>query len=263
MTILYNYKHYFVYLIWNKINRKMYIGYKSTNKDPYNVIGKTYFSSSSNKEFIKDQKDNPNNYRYKVLADFKTSEEALELEISLHEKYNVDINDRFYNLSKQRKNGFTTTNCKGLCGPENGMFGRKRTEEEKKLISEKTKEGMRRNSITREKMSETSKAFWKTHEHLKSIYAERTSKQFKELWTDQEYIDKMKNRTVKPYVRTDNQKEFISNLRKEEAKNGTGAHKKLTCPHCGKITNTGNYAQYHGDRCKNKDLQDLDPVLIG
>lgn len=252
MTILYNYKHYFVYLIWNKINRKMYIGYKSTNKDPYDVIGKSYFSSSANKEFIKDQKDNPNNYRYKVLADFKTSEEALDLEISLHEKYNVDINDKFYNLSKQRKNGFTTTNCKGLSGPKNGMFGQKRSEEEKKLISEKTKEGMKRCGVTKEKLSEKSKDFWETHEHLKSIYAKRASKQFKKLWANQEFIDKMKNRIVKPYIRTEEQKKAISELRKKEVEKGTGAYKKLTCPHCGKTTNIGNYAQYHGDKCKNK-----------
>ena len=47
-------KNNFVYLILNKINRKKYIGVKSTDLDPYEVIGKTYFSSSSDKEFIKD-----------------------------------------------------------------------------------------------------------------------------------------------------------------------------------------------------------------
>lgn len=117
---------------------------------------------------------------------------------------------------------------------------------------------MKRNGITKEKMSETTKTFWETHDHLKSIYAERASEQFKKLWASQEFIDKMKNRTVKPYVRTEEQKKFISELRKKEIEKCTGAYKKLTCPYCGKTTNVGNYTQYHGDKCKsklkNKDL---------
>ena len=52
-------KNNFVYLILNKINRKKYIGVKSTDLDPYVVIGKTYFSSSSDKEFYKRTKRTP------------------------------------------------------------------------------------------------------------------------------------------------------------------------------------------------------------
>ena len=49
-------KNNFVYLIWNKTNHKKYIGIKSTDDEPYNVIGKKYFSSSQDKEFINEQK---------------------------------------------------------------------------------------------------------------------------------------------------------------------------------------------------------------
>ena len=100
------FQHNFVYLIWNKINHKKYIGTKSSNEEPKNVIGHTYFSCSKDKDFMNEQKEHPENFRYKVLKDFKTRKEALNLECELHHRYKVDTNDDFYNRAMQTSDGF-------------------------------------------------------------------------------------------------------------------------------------------------------------
>ena len=100
------FQHNFVYLIWNKINHKKYIGTKSSNEEPKNVIGHTYFSCSKDKDFMNEQKEHPENFRYKVLKDFKTRKEALNLEYELHHRYKVDTNDDFYNRAMQTADGF-------------------------------------------------------------------------------------------------------------------------------------------------------------
>ena len=100
------FQHNFVYLIWNKTNHKKYIGTKSSNEEPKNVIGHTYFSCSKDKDFMNEQKEHPENFRYKVLKDFKTRKEALNLECELHHRYKVDTNDDFYNRAMQTSDGF-------------------------------------------------------------------------------------------------------------------------------------------------------------
>ena len=53
-------KYNYVYLITNITNNKKYIGSRSCDIDPYIDI-KRYKSSSNNKEFKLDQKNNPQN----------------------------------------------------------------------------------------------------------------------------------------------------------------------------------------------------------
>ncbi len=106
-------KHY-VYRITNKILGKHYYGYRKA-LDPYKDLGIKYFSSSSDRAFIEDQKNNPSNYKYKIVQIFNDSSNALELEIKLHRKFNVSGNDRFYNKAMQNSSSFNT----------NGMFSAK------------------------------------------------------------------------------------------------------------------------------------------
>ena len=104
-------KHY-VYRITNKIENKHYYGCRTTKLEPKDDLGSKYFSSSRDKEFIKDQKENPYNYKYKIIKIFSTREEAIELEIKLHNKFNVGINESFYNRAKQSSLGFDTSGIK-------------------------------------------------------------------------------------------------------------------------------------------------------
>jgi len=94
-------KYHYTYRITNKILNKHYYGIRSSDDLPKEDLGTNYFSSSTDEEFIEDQKQNPSHYKYKIVRISKTRKEALELEVFLHEKFNVSNNDNFYNRAKQ------------------------------------------------------------------------------------------------------------------------------------------------------------------
>ena len=105
-------KYHYIYRIINITKvalRIYYYGVRSTNLRPENDLGNKYFSTSTNKEFIKDQKENPHNYKYKIIRVFKTRKEATELEVKLHEKFNVKLHEKFYNKANQTSTGFEIT----------------------------------------------------------------------------------------------------------------------------------------------------------
>ena len=88
--------HHYVYRITNIHYRKHYYGVRTAvNCSPKNDIGFLYFSSSTDEEFMQDQKENPQNYKYKVVRILSTREKAVELEIKLHNKFDVRVNEKF------------------------------------------------------------------------------------------------------------------------------------------------------------------------
>ena len=101
--------NHYVYRITNTAINKHYYGKRSTKRLINDDIGILYFSSSKDKEFIQDQKDNPSNYKYKVIKVFDSSAEALAYESILHTRFNVDTSSSFYNKSKQTTTKFCTT----------------------------------------------------------------------------------------------------------------------------------------------------------
>lgn len=236
------FKNNFVYLILNKTNHKKYIGVKSCDEDPKDVIGKKYFSSSSDKNFIKEQKEFPERFKYRVLKNFKTREEALNLEIYLHEAYNVDKSEEFYNLSKQTSIKFSFSESQGLTGEKNGMYGKKRTKEEKEKISKAVKNALKN---FKKYFSERSKKFWEEHPELKEVYSKNASEQFKKLWQNEEYKEKMKKRDEK-------NRKHLQELARKNFLEGKGCYKKIKCPYCGKEVQAGVYGRLHGEKCKEK-----------
>lgn len=98
--------YHYVYLITNVLDNKYYIGCRSCNTTPEKDLGIRYFSSSTDGCFILDQKLNPKNYKYKVIASFFDRASAILLEVKLHNIHNVGINDRFYNKVKQTTKAF-------------------------------------------------------------------------------------------------------------------------------------------------------------
>ena len=119
-------KTFYVYRIANKENNKHYYGYRKTEKDPKLDLGIKYFSSSTDKEFINEQKLNRDKFKYKVIKICETQEEALNLEIKLHKKFNVAKNSNFYNKSIQTSTKFI-----------DGNFGKKMSEKNKELIKQR------------------------------------------------------------------------------------------------------------------------------
>lgn len=103
------YKYHYTYRITNIVEKKYYYGVHSCNCLPKEDIGVEYFSSSKNKAFKEDIKENPQNYKYKVVKIFSTRIEAVEHEIFLHNKFNVGVNKKFYNGTKQGSTNRDTT----------------------------------------------------------------------------------------------------------------------------------------------------------
>ena len=100
-------KYHYTYEIRNTSINKSYIGVRSTN-NIQGDLGIKYFSSSSDKEFIIDQKLNHVKYKYIILSIFSTREEANKHEIYLHKLNNVSSNPSYYNRSKATSTGFCT-----------------------------------------------------------------------------------------------------------------------------------------------------------
>lgn len=92
--------YHYVYRITNIVESKYYIGKRSSKIEPLKDLGVRYFSSSSNLDFIKDQKQNPQNYQYKIIFIFDNSKQAHKLEAKLYCKFEVDKNPHFYNIVK-------------------------------------------------------------------------------------------------------------------------------------------------------------------
>jgi len=141
---------HYTYRITNNITKKHYYGTRGA-LIPKEDLGIKYFSSSSDKEFIQDQKDNPQNYKYKIVFIFDNREDAIKMEIKLHNKFNVGINESFYNKSKQTSTGFDRSGCKLTINHKKliSPLGRKLSKETKnkigkgnlnKLVSNKTKQ---------------------------------------------------------------------------------------------------------------------------
>jgi len=110
-------RYHFVYRITNIKDKMYYYGTHTTSKSkeqlPMDELGITYFSSKADKSFQQDQKLNPQNYKYKVLKVFSTREEAIEMEIMLHKRFDVKLHPKFYNESNQTSTGFDTTGTVG------------------------------------------------------------------------------------------------------------------------------------------------------
>lgn len=99
----------YVYRITNLEHNKHYYGVRSSKIEPSNDLGIKYFSSSTDKEFKKDQLINPNKYKYKIVKIFQTRNDAVLFEMKLHNKFNVGINSSFYNKAKQTSCGYDRT----------------------------------------------------------------------------------------------------------------------------------------------------------
>ena len=97
---------YYVYRITNMVENKHYYGKRTSKNVPGEDLGIIYFSSSTNKQFIEDQKTNRINYKYKILKICATAAEATEYEIKLHAKFKVGSNDQFYNKVSQTSKKF-------------------------------------------------------------------------------------------------------------------------------------------------------------
>ena len=132
-------KHHYVYHSYEEWGRD-YIGCRSCDCLPEEDT--KYFGSFRDKTFFPTEKT--------ILFVCETREEVLEIEIELHDFFDVAVNPQFANRSKQTSTKFDTTSVifgprteetkkklsEQKIGERNPQFGVPRTEEDKKKIKE-------------------------------------------------------------------------------------------------------------------------------
>jgi hypothetical protein len=217
---------HYTYRITNILINKHYYGTRTSKINPNLDLGTKYLSSSSDKDFINDQKINPKNYKYKVIRIYNTRKEAMDLEIKLHSKFEVTINENFYNKAKATSTSFDTTGTKR---PEHSNFMKGKcfhTKEhlEKCNLNFGDTSGKNNPMYGSARFGELNPFFGKTHsDETKLKFCERTH--------------------------SDDTKSKISNSKKGVK---LGAQDKLTCPHCFKSGGISGMKRWHFENCKLK-----------
>jgi hypothetical protein len=267
---------YYVYRITNKKYGLHYYGVRSTDIDPIKDLGILYFSSSSDKAFVSDQRENPQDYKYKIINVFDTMEEALALEIKLHTKFNVKIHEKFYNRANQTTTGFDRTGVKASKETKQRMSvaatGVKVSEETKlkqsisrtgRKLSIEHKEKISKALVGRTVSAETKAKISKANSGKKR--SEEQRKQFSEAHVGITHSEETKKKMSKSKIghkvseKTKSKIAFSNTgkVRSEESKQKQAktlkSRPKVTCPHCGVIGAKSIMSRHHFDRCKIKE----------
>lgn len=185
--------NYYVYKITKLSNNMYYIGSRQSKSDPKDDLGIKYFSSSSNKKFINEQKQNPNNFKYEILSVHNSRMEAFAEEIRVQTElkcledelcYNKSINHiafTAYNksfkhtkeskekLSKARKEYYKTHNPWNL----NYKYPKEHCEKLSEMRKGKPQpwhKGQKFSDKTKEKMSQKLKEYYKNHDSPRKGY---------------------------------------------------------------------------------------------
>jgi hypothetical protein len=100
--------YHYVYRITNLINNKHYYGKRSSKIEAKLDLGLKYYSSCQLlKKDIK--KCGSENFKFKIIKQFKTAKDAIIFETYLHKKFDVKNNNNFYNNANQTGEKFDTT----------------------------------------------------------------------------------------------------------------------------------------------------------
>ena len=264
-------KYHYVYRITNTKENKHYYGSRSSKVEPKLDIGIKYFSSSSDKEFIKKQKENKSIFKYKIIKQFDSREEAINLEIKLHSKFNVGLNESFYNKSKQTSSGWDRTGIKQTKNLPNGckimnnginyklvrpdefiyyinngyVFGGKpKSEECKKKISI-AKRGYIATEETKAKLREACSG--ENNGMYGKNHTEESKAKMKKSAEGRIISEETKNKMSISSTGVLHTEESKAKMRMIALN-----REKVKCPYCGKEGDIGNMKGYHFDKCKKK-----------
>lgn len=179
--------NYYVYKITNLANNMYYIGSRQSDCNPEDDLGVKYFSSSSNKNFINEQKRNPNGFKYEILSVHNSRMEAFEEEARIQAElgcledelcYNKSINHasftnygRTFKLTKETKEKLSKARKEYNKTHEPWNKGYKYPKEYCEKLSEQRKgkpqpwhKGRKHSDETKEKISERIKIYYETHD---------------------------------------------------------------------------------------------------
>lgn len=260
-------KYHYTYRITNIVEHKHYYGARSSKVHPTQDLGIKYFSSSSDKEFLTEQLSNPDNFKYKVIKIFETREEALALEIKLHAKFDVGVNESFYNKVKQTSIGFDTTGIQFRFSKENKE---KLSKFQKDLWNDKEfrntigKARIEKSIETKEKRGITYKGeknpMYKNGEKISGEKNGRHKNNFKGdiIEIGKKISDKLKGNIPwnknKTNIYSEETIEKMKLAKKDYVPWIKGKkHPEFFCEHCGRqIAGKSNFMRWHGEKCKKK-----------
>ena len=245
----------------------MYVGVRSSNDKPFDDLGIKYFSSSSDLNFISEQREYPERFKYDIINIFSTREDALKDEIELHEKYDVANNINFYNKQRQGSYGIDfegqhhTDDAKkkiGKASKERGISekakanlkwhtkNRTRTEEERKKMSDSKKGNTnasgKRSNASKKNISEAKKGI------ESNFKGKKHSKESRQKMSD----SKLGEKNPKYWKGKSRSEETIHKISENRKGKGTGKAPIVICPHCEKKGGLYAMKQWHFDNCKNK-----------
>ena len=145
------YIYHYTYIIRNKITREYYIGRRSCNKLPSEDLGKCYFSSSTNKDWISFQKQYPQLFDYQIYKIFDNLQDMILSEVILHAIWQVKDDPLAINKSNATVDKFDCTGLKWTDeqrkAHSNRHKGKILSDRHKKNISNALT-GIRRNATT-------------------------------------------------------------------------------------------------------------------
>jgi len=241
-SIYANHTHHYAYQIFNTKTGKFYIGVRQSKVDPIKDLGIRYFSSSYDKDFIHDQKLNPQDYEYTVLGMFSSRKEAVAEEIALHNLYNVGQNKRFYNQSKQSSTGFDTS-------------GIEHSDETKRKMSE-SKIGKPFNDEHKRKLSEAKKGksrkpFSDEHKRKMSEAKEGKSRKPHSDETKRKMSESLKGKTCSDETKRKMSESKIGKKLSDETKRKIGESTK------------GRIWIYNSELKQNRHIKSTDPIPEG
>lgn len=243
-------EYHYVYRITNHILKKHYYGVRSSKTHPSDDLGKVYFSSSVDLDFIQDQKNNPQNYTYKIVSIFKNRKEAALLEIKLHNKFEVASNDNFYNRSKSTSSGFNT---KGTTQTEEHILKRSSAMKGKKQSKQHVEKrrnkliGLSQSEETKKKRSESMKGKNSFKRNEETCMKMSNAKKGKKL--SEEHKNKLSENNSKYWL--GKERDEATRLKISEKQKGIprGKMPLVKCPHCSKTGGKGLMTRYHFDNC--------------
>ena len=276
-------RNHYVYRITNTRINKHYYGSRTTEMYPKDDIGFKYFSSSRDKSFILDQKENPQDYKYKVIRIFNTRKEALELEIIFHNRFNVGKNNKFYNLAKQSTIGRDTTGivqAKNIITNEKISISKEEFDKRDDLVGvtkgrDNTKDinnknrGLKgdKNPFYGKKHSKDSLALM-----LLSNIGRKASKETKLKMSNtrkgvkksEEHKSKigrkglvmLQNRNTLEIIRINKLESEKLDLNLWVNPKVITPEKKYKCKYCAMVTIKGSLVRWHNDNCKHKPVEE-------
>lgn len=251
--------NHYVYQITNKMDGKYYIGVRSCEIDPGDDIGVKYFSSSKDKTFQNDQRNNPQYYLYEVIEKFETRELANKLEEVIHKRLCVSNDEMSYNLCNAPNNfNFSGRihSDKTKIKMSNAHKGKTLSKIHKKNIknshigkrlSEKTKTKISRSHFGLKHSDDTK--FKLRQINLGKNHSNETKIKMSNIRIGMKLSDETKRKisiSLTAVSKSDIHRKRIS----ETLKNNP----KIICPWCKKIGDVSNMKRWHFSNCKFKGL---------